>query len=219
VPQSPARVSVLARLDHLVYAAPSLDQGMSRIESLLGVRPTFGGRHPRYGTHNALLSLGLTTYLEVIALDPQAAEPAVRAAFGLDDLAEPRLTTWALRTSRIERDAAAATAGAATSGLGAVEAGARETADGILLSWRLTDPSAMPLEGAVPFLIDWGATPHPAGTAPAGGELITFRIEHPHPDKVRSALAALGALADVEAGDRVRLVATIRTARGVVELW
>ncbi len=38
--------SLPPNIDHLVFTAPTLEQGMDRIESLLGVRPVIGGRHP-----------------------------------------------------------------------------------------------------------------------------------------------------------------------------
>lgn len=62
-------------LDHLVYAVADLLAGMDEIEQLLGVRPVAGDRHPQYGTHNALLSLGPKTYLEIVAADPDRTPP------------------------------------------------------------------------------------------------------------------------------------------------
>src|SRR5690606_32799802 len=57
-------------IDHLVFAAPTLEAGRSAIAALTGVTPAFGGVHTGAGTHNALASLGAPTYLEVIARDP-----------------------------------------------------------------------------------------------------------------------------------------------------
>ena len=203
----------LPPIDHLVYACSRLDDGLDRVEEALGTRPARGGRHPDFGTHNALLSLGPTTYLEVIAPDPTLPRPARGLAFGLSGLPVARLTTWALRCEDIERVAASTDVG-----LGPVESGTRETADGTVLRWRLTDPYAMPMEGAVPFLIGWGDTPHPATVAPPAGTLVGFRIGHPEPERVQRALDALGVSAEVRSADAVTFAVTLRTKRGVAEL-
>lgn len=203
----------LSAVDHLVLACPTLDGGLDHVERLLGTRPAPGGRHPAFGTHNALVSLGPATYLEVIAPDPTLPRPAGGLAFGLEELSSPRLTTWVLRREDIE--AAAATPDA---GLGPVLPGERRTPDGRLLRWRLTDPAAMPLDGAVPFLIAWGDTPHPAASAPRAGTLVALRVRHPDPDRVRAVLGALGAPLPVEVGDEAGLVAEVDTPKGVIEL-
>ena len=67
-----------AQFDHLVITAPSLAAGIAYVRDTLGVTPEPGGRHPHMGTHNALLKLGPDSYLEVLAVDPEAAAPAVR---------------------------------------------------------------------------------------------------------------------------------------------
>jgi hypothetical protein len=200
----------LARIDHLVFAAPRLEAGMDAVERRLGVRPVPGGRHPAFGTHNALVALGPRTYLEIIAPDPGLDPPPRGRVFGVDGVREPRLVTWALADDAID-DAAA-------SELGPVEDGRRERPDGTVLAWRLTDPYAMPLDGAVPFLISWGSTPHPAGSVPRAGTLCGFRIEHPDPDRVRRALTALGAEVTVREAGAVRLVARISTPSGEADL-
>lgn len=202
---------MLANIDHLIYAVPELEQGRDHIERLLGVRPVLGGRHPAYATHNALLSLGRNTYLEVMAHDPGARRPDAGVLFDLDARQESALLTWVLRSEDIEEHAAAAPARV---GLGRVESGRRENPDGTLLTWRLTDPRAMPCGGVVPFLIAWGATPHPAERAPRAGELIELRAEHPEPQRVRDALAALGVEMAVDASEHIHLIARIRTAQG-----
>jgi hypothetical protein len=94
---------------------------MDEMERLLGVRPVPGGRHPSFGTHNALLGLGPTTYLEIIAPDPGSLRPERGTVFGVDTLERPRLVTWALRREALEgltRDAVSRSLG-----LGAVQSG------------------------------------------------------------------------------------------------
>jgi hypothetical protein len=76
----------------------------------------------------------------------------------------------------------------------------------------------MPLEGAVPFLIEWGETEHPAGAAPRAGELISLRIGHPNPNRLRLALDALGVRPEVHEAQRCELTATVRCARGLCEI-
>ncbi len=203
-------------VDHLIYGAPTLERGVEQIERRLGVRPAVGGRHPQYGTRNALLALGPETYLEVMAPDPGLATPEGGTLFGLEELDEPRLVTWALRREDIEE--AADRARGRGVDLGAVQAGSRERPDGVVLSWRLTDPRATPGGGLLPFLIAWGETPHPAPGAPEGGELLGLRAEHPEPGAAREALAALGVEMEVVEGIRRRLTAVIGTDDGTVEI-
>nr|MCW1954693.1 VOC family protein [Roseobacter sp.] len=84
--------------DHLVIAAQELEAGVAWAQERLGVALQAGGQHARYGTHNALLGLAEGLYLEVIAIDPEAAPPAGARWFGLDAFSgAPRLVTWVCR--------------------------------------------------------------------------------------------------------------------------
>ena len=99
-------------LDHIAVAARTLDEGAAHVEALLGRPLSDIGRHVRMGTHNRLLSLGPGTYLEVIAVDPEAAPPAEARWFDLDAFdGPPRLTNWIARTDDLEGVLAGAPAG------------------------------------------------------------------------------------------------------------
>jgi hypothetical protein len=54
----------MRQIDHLVFAAPDLEDGVNEVEARFGVRAGDGGQHLGQGTHNKLLALGPTTYLE-----------------------------------------------------------------------------------------------------------------------------------------------------------
>ncbi len=203
-------------LDHLVYASPDLDAAIERLERLTGIRATPGGQHPGWGTRNALIALGGDAFLEVIGPDPDQHSLERPRVFGIEALREPRLVTWAAKATDLP--GLVARAEGAGIPLGAVAAGRRQRPDGALLAWRFTDPWVVVADGIVPFFIDWGETPHPAGTAVAGARMIAFRAVHPDADTVRSMLTALGLDLPVAEGRAPALVATLDTPNGRVEL-
>ena len=206
-----------SEVDHLVYAAPDLEAALADLERRLGVRGAYGGAHPGRGSHNAILRLGPGTYLEVIAPDPAQPAPAQPRSFGLDRLQAPRLVTWALQARDI--DGRAAVAFMASYDPGPVIDGRRTLPDGTALRWRMTAfPGGLPGDGLVPFLIDWGASPHPSERAPGGCALVGLRGVHPQPYDVRAMLKPLGADLRLEGGTPSRLIATLEGPRGVVEL-
>jgi len=206
----------LSRVDHLVYAAPDLDAAVDHLEALIGVRASPGGSHPRWGTRNALVSLGERTYLEVIAPDPALPEPPEPRIFGIDDLQAPKLVTWAANAQDLP--AFAAEAGNRGIDLGEVTAGRRETPAGVTLSWMLSSPRAALGDGLVPFFIDWGETPHPAASAAAGVALVEMRAEHPDPTRIGHLLDAVGLDLPVTRGPEPALIAYIATVNGRAEL-
>ena len=63
----------MAKLDHLVIMAHTLDEGVAWCEATLGVTPASGGEHPLMGTHNRLLRIDSaefpSAYLELIAIN------------------------------------------------------------------------------------------------------------------------------------------------------
>jgi hypothetical protein len=206
----------LERLDHLVYAVPDLEKGIDQLEAGLGIRATAGGRHVEEGTRNALIALGPDSYVEILGPDPSQAVPDRPLWLGLEGLAEPRLTAWAIKASRLEatRDRVRA----AGVRLGPVVEGSRKRPDGTLLSWEFTDPHVVVAEGLVPFLIDWGGSPHPAASASGGLSLVALRAEHPHPAGVRSLVRALGLNLPVTKGPRAALIAGLQSPKGFIEL-
>ncbi len=204
--------------DHLVYGVPDLADGVDRFEELTGVRPSPGGSHPDWGTANALLALGGDTYLEIIGPDPEQPESPGPKPFDLDRLTAPRWVAWAVKAPGIdERVARSRRQGYDP---GPVVSMGRRRPDGVELAWRLALPTRWreTLGGVVPFLIDWGATPHPGGSAAAGLRLLELKGAHPEPGRVRRRLAAMGVVMAVREAALQGLEATLETPRGVVTL-
>lgn len=202
-------------IDHVVYGAPDLDDGVTALERLLGVRASFGGKHTGRGTHNALLALGESSYLEVIAPDP-AQQHQGPLSFGVHPGMQARPVGWAAHTREIE--ARVARSRAAGHDPGDVQHMQRQTPDGTILRWRLTRSSDEPGNFLVPFLIDWGETPHPSQTAPPGVRLVRLRAEHPDPDSITAQLQAMEADISIDQAPAPALIAVLETPRGRVEL-
>jgi len=207
---------VTAAVDHLVFIAPDLDAGIAAVEALTGVRAAYGGSHPGLGTRNALLSLGPSSYLEIIAPDPTQPGFVGKRPFRIDDTPGARLVTWAAKSDNVAALAALDLPGGAN--LGTAAAGSRRRPDGVSLSWRFTDPGTEVAGGVVPFFIDWGDTPHPATSTPAGVTLKALRFEHPDPTGVLAIFDALGITASIETGPEPALVAELDTPKGRVLL-
>ncbi len=208
-----------SRLDHLVVTAPTLEAATAHVESLLGVEMAPGGSHVRMGTHNRLLRLGETCYLEAIAIEPGAPAAIRPRWFGLDALparAPARLTTWAAATAdlgRVLMDLQPSP--------GTVHAMARGD-----WQWRITVPAdgQPPLAGCAPALIEWHDAHHPAQALPDRGcTLLRLSLVHPDPERVERYLAGIGFQGEVEVvlarhDEAPHLTALIRTPRGVRKL-
>jgi hypothetical protein len=206
----------LSTVDHLVYATPDLTRGIEAIEATLGVRATPGGQHPGLGTRNALVALGPSSYLEIIGPDPEQPKPAGPRRFGLDDLKAPTLLTWVAKGTGLEAFADRARRGGVP--LGPVISGSRQRPDGVVLSWRYTDPDVVIADRLIPYFIDWGSSPHPSTTAAKGATLVTLSAEHPDAERVRAMLGQLGIGLSVRPGPKPTLIATIDSPKGRVTL-
>lgn len=163
-----------AQVDHILLGIDDLERGMDAFEQLTGVRPVYGGKHPG-GTHNALVSLGGGTYLEVLALQPGVPPPKEYA--GLEQLHTLTPIGWAVSS----KDSAQLRDRLTAAGMPVTEAnaGSRKTPAGATLSWQtfgLKDNF-----DEAPFFIVWSAqTAHPSTTSPTGCKLLSWRIASPH---------------------------------------
>ncbi|KAA1010468.1 VOC family protein [Paraburkholderia panacisoli] len=223
------------RLDHLVISARTLDEGTQYVADTLGVAPAGGGAHPLMRTHNRLLNLWDDVYLEVIAVDPQAAAMPDAAAggdtprprlFALDDPATharlengPYLSHWVARVERPKRlslwqaqypqriaPIVPMTRGDFTWGLSVPD-------DGAFPSWEGAG------DGVLPSLIQWDSPRHPSDALPATGiALKALKAVHPQAERISAQLHWLGAvhLLDLRATEGApALVAEFETPDGL----
>jgi len=203
------------KFDHLMWGAASLEQGMAVAESLFGVAAVPGGAHSGLGTCNALLSLGESEYLEIIA--PDSAQNSDRAfVAGLKALPEPALITWAVASDHLVDVAQLAqAAGLQTRGPVATE---RTTPSGALLAWELLYLVGHTHAGLMPFVIDWQHTPHPAQTNPLAGRFQRLRLGSPDAAALSECFAGLGLDVKVTPESQPSMRVDIETSAGTVTL-
>lgn len=171
--------------DHLAIGAETLGAGTEAVEAALGVPLEPGGAHPAMGTHNRLLSLGPGEYLEVIAVDPDAARPNHPRWFALDDFrGAPRPCAWIARTRALMPALARAPRGA-----GQPHALSRGN-----FAWDMAIPDTglLPFDGVFPALIAWKSKAHPSDALPDRGiRLRRLILSHPDAAALRAALTPL----------------------------
>jgi Glyoxalase-like domain len=203
-------------LDHILLGSNDLQRGIDFVEQRTGVRAAFGGVHPGRGSQNALLSLGIRRYLEIIAPDPQQTASQSELPAKLKKLSEPRLVGWAAHPGDLQVLAAdLAKAGIAAEG---PTPGSRKRPDGSLLHWKtlnLKDDA----NGLLPFFIEWSAdSAHPSTDAPSGCQLLRFELLTPDPAALAKITRRLMLAAPIAKGSSPQLHAVISGPNGQLDI-
>ncbi|MFK8084013.1 MAG: VOC family protein [Granulosicoccus sp.] len=208
------------KIDHFAIGANNLDQGITSMETQLGVTIPRGGKHDTMNTHNCVMQSGNESFLELIAIDPDApADPGRPRWFTLDDpitqerLSErPRALCWVVGTDDLDRVIAASPVD-----LGEIVHFKRGDR-----SWRLTVPKdgSLPMSGLLPAFIEWSPGPHPSTVQQdLGVRLDRVQLSHPDPDTLAAILRTLHVdhLAQVSAGE-MSLSFVLTTQKGTVHI-
>ncbi|TWO70765.1 VOC family protein [Caenimonas sedimenti] len=218
-----------ARVDHLVVAAASLDEGAAWCEATLGVAPGPGGEHPLMGTHNRLLRIATVdyprAYFEIIAVHPGKQPQRAHRWFDLDDESlrdsvkrdGPRLIHFVANVPQLPQ--ALQAFGQAGFERGEVVRASRMTPRG-LLEWQITvrDDGQRLCQGLLPTLIEWGEAHPAAGMPESRVTLHSLGVSHPDAARLRAAYAAIG-LEGVPVHDGPpNLCAALDTPRGRIKL-
>jgi len=205
-----------SKIDHIVIASLSLDEGVKYVYETLGVMPKHGGVHMRMGTHNSLLRLDNSTYLEVIAINPDAPKQGRPRWFALDKPGEnskPKLLTWVARTNDIKL---------ATKNSRALfgDIVPMNRAD---LNWLITipDDGSLPCSGICPSLIQWLNEPHPAlNLHDSGRSLIGIEGYHQEAKQISETLQRIGfegkfSVSSLAHSEKPYLILHIQTPYGI----
>ena len=100
-------VSLLVRIDHVIYGAADLDVAAARVQKCLGLTTVAGGRHEGLGTHNRIVPLA-EGYIELLAVaDPDEAQQSPLGAALQHTIARgDGLFGWAVAVEDLEPVAA-----------------------------------------------------------------------------------------------------------------
>lgn len=192
------KINPMTKLDHLVIAASTVEEGVAYIQTVLGVDIPPGGKHPQMGTENHVMKLGNKTFLEVIAIDHKAAPPLYPRWFGLDDPfvrreleRSPRLLTWVVNTDNL----------AAVKKKSKLDIGNPRNLSRGELEWSFSTPEDGHLlaGGMVPYVIQWHNGPsHPSEMMEDRHCcLLNLEIHHPAPAWLKDILSSMDALSHV----------------------
>ncbi len=194
---------MIYKIDHFAIGADSLEQGTKDMEQQLGVVIPSGSKHVAMSTHNCVMQAGNESFFELIAIDPDAADPGRVRWFTLDDPAtqlrlkeRARALCWVVGTDNLDEVIATSPVD-----LGEVVLFTRGDR-----SWRLTVPKdgSLAMDGLLPAFIEWSPGPHPStGQQDLGVQLNTVKLSHPDPDALSAILKTLKVdhLAEVQAGN------------------
>jgi len=214
------------RLDHLIVAAATLEQGVAWCEATLGVTPGAGGQHALMGTHNRVFKIESEAwpllYFEIIAIDPDAPSPPHPRWFGLDGAAlqtrlrddGPRLIHAVARSTMLDMHR-----------WGLITVGqvpgdpidlSRATPAGPL-EWQMLvrKDGGLDAGGALPTLLQWKSR-HPAESMPDSGVTLKDLTLNGISARARDVLRLRGVAVSPAGSPALR--ATLSTPKGEVIL-
>lgn len=199
-------------IDHLVYCVFDLEKAVEKLSGLFGVAIQKGGKHPDFGTYNALLNLGNGIYLELLAIDPEA-KSFEEHWMGIDQLDKPQLTRWAMKSNNLPADMELLANYRPE--LTKVSGGKRRTTSGELLEWELSVPLSAPRVEPFPFFVDWNDSVHPTRILPEACRLIQLEIAHPETSSLKDYLKQLNPEVNLVFSSTPQIRAQVKTPTGL----
>jgi Glyoxalase-like domain len=175
-------------IDHIVLAAPNLEDAMAEFEKMTGVGTNVAATIKGLGIKSARISFNDASYIEIIAPDPKEPGP-IGNLLKSRNLAELTPFHFAIRSSKAEQ------LKTEVKKFGYVPDhitmfGAKK--DGTPRKWELLYLYGHKLGGICPFFINWSNTDHPCSKLPVVGKLKKFTIRAPKDDPVHALLEHVG---------------------------
>lgn len=174
-------------LDHIILAAPDLDEAMKDFESMAGTTPVIAGAIKGLGIKCARVSFAGESYLEIIAPDPDAPGP-IGQLLKNKSITELTPFHYAIRSSKAEQLKDTVKEFGYTpdhiSMFGAKK-------DGTPKKWEMLFLYKHKMGGIAPYIINWDNSEHPCATLPIVGKLKKFTVRFPEGDPAHKLLKHL----------------------------
>ena len=185
----------LPTIDHIVIGAANLEKATKKVEGLIKTKFSTSGKHSLMATHNRLVRLQDSAYMEIIAIDPRASFPKSctreKRWFSLDSnktkrrlSLAPQPLCWVVAVNNIEQTA---------SNCGYEPGRITEMSRGDF-RWKLTVPDSGELSegGVLPVLIEWPKGKNPADVMPESNLVLKqITLFHPSPNFIEHILFAM----------------------------
>jgi hypothetical protein len=185
----------LPTIDHIVIGAANLEKATKKVEGLIKTKFSTSGKHSLMATHNRLVRLQNSAYMEIIAIDPSASFPKSctreKRWFSLDSnktkrrlSLAPQPLCWVVAVNNIEQTA---------SNCGYEPGRITEMSRGDF-RWKLTVPDSGELSegGVLPVLIEWPKGKNPADVMPESNLVLKqITLFHPSPNFIEHILSAM----------------------------
>jgi hypothetical protein len=171
-------------IDHIVLAAPDLEEAMQEFEKATGIGAVIAGSINGLGIKTARISFNDSSYLEIIAPDPKSAGPIgqLLKSKGLTCLTPFH---YAIRTSRCEDLKDEVKKFKYVPDHITMFGGEK---DGTPRKWELLFLYGHKIGGTCPYFVHWANSPHPCAKLPVVGKLKKFTVRAPEDDPVHSLL-------------------------------
>jgi Glyoxalase-like domain len=175
-------------IDHIVLAAPNLEEAMEQFEQMTGIAAKIFGAINGIGIRCARISFNDCTYLEIIAPDANQPGPIGQLikSKGIKDMTP---FAFAIRSSRVEALNDEVPKFKYVPDHITMFGGKK---DGTPRKWEMLHLYGHSLGGICPYFVHWDNTDHPCATLPVVGKLKKFSIRAPSDDPIHELLAHVG---------------------------
>jgi hypothetical protein len=175
-------------IDHIVLAAPDLEEAMEQFEQMTGIGAKIFGAINGIGIRCARISFNDSSYLEIIAPDSKQPGPIGQLikSKGIKDMTP---FAFAIRSSRAEQLKDEVRQFKYVPDHITMFGGKK---DGTQRKWEMLHLYGHSIGGICPYFVHWDNTDHPCATLPVVGKLKKITIRAPSDDPIHQLLAHVG---------------------------